>query len=404
MNLKCLFPRHTKWAAMCMAACVALLQGCGGGSESSGTAQAMGTVRVALTDAPACGYDEVNVTVQKVRMHQSSVASESDNGWAEIAVAPPKRVNLLSLTNGVLEELGQASVPAGTYTQVRLVLADNTASAPLANSVIPTGSSEVPLDTPSAQQSGLKLPTHIDVAAGTVADFVLDFDACRSVVPRGGSGQFNLKPVIAVLPRISAAGLKVEGYVAPALGVSTTSVSLQSNAVVARSTVPDATGKFILSPVPEGTYDLVVSAPGRVSAVVTGVPVTSAAVTTVNPAAAPIDPASSAMRQVAGTASLFGVPAVPDATVRVLQSLTGGPSIELISRPVDAATGEYLYSLPVDAPVRTAYAAGASTLTFTADAAAAAKYTVEASAPGKTALTQAVDLSTTDAVADFSFP
>jgi len=393
--------RRRAWLAASMAAGVALLQACGGGSDASSD---MGSVRFALADAPACGYDAVNVTVQKVRINQSSSASDTDGGWSEVVLSPAKRVNLLDLTNGVLEELGQASVPAGSYSQVRLVLAENDATSPLANSVVPTGGSEVALDTPSAQQSGLKLQTHITVAAGTVADFVLDFDACKSVVPRGNSGQFNLKPVIAVLPRISAAGLKVEGYVAPALGISTTSVSLQSAGVVARSTVPDATGHFVLSPVPEGSYDLVVSAPGRVTAVMTGVPVSSTAVTTTNPPTAVIDPAVSTMHTASGAASISGSATIPDATVRATQTLTGGPTIELVARPVDALTGAYSFALPAGAPARTAYAAGATSLTFTSDAAVAGKYTLEASATGKTTLTQAIDVTAADVVTPFVFP
>src|ERR1700756_4876606 len=66
-----------------------------------------GTLRLAMTDAPACGYDAVNVTVVKVRVHQSSTATDSDPGWSEVVLSPAKRLDLLSLTNGVLFELGQ---------------------------------------------------------------------------------------------------------------------------------------------------------------------------------------------------------------------------------------------------------------------------------------------------------
>ena len=111
-------------------------------------------MRLALTDAPACGYDAVNVTIERVRVHQSSGAGDNDSGWYDLVVSPRQRVDLLSLTNGVLEELGEMPLPAGRYTQMRLVLADNGSSAPFANSVVPTGSDEVALTTPSAQQSG----------------------------------------------------------------------------------------------------------------------------------------------------------------------------------------------------------------------------------------------------------
>src|SRR5687767_1798167 len=103
-------------------AAATLLAACGGGSDSSSDA---GTLRLALTDAPACGFDRVDVTVEKVRVHKSSSASEGDGGWSEVVLQPPKRVDLLSLTNGALAELGQTPLPAGKYTQMRLVLSPN---------------------------------------------------------------------------------------------------------------------------------------------------------------------------------------------------------------------------------------------------------------------------------------
>jgi len=110
------------------------------------------------------------------------------------------------------------------------------------------------------------------------------------------------------------------------------------------------------------------------------------------------------MRTASGAASLTGSSTIPDATVRAVQALTGGPTIELAARPVDAVTGAYSYSLPIGAPAKTAYAAGATALTFTSDATVAAKYTLEASAPGKTTLTHAIDLTAADVVTPFVFP
>src|SRR5437763_218128 len=116
--------------------CAALIAACGGGGGIGGTgsAGALGTLNVSLTDAPSCGYDAVNVTIQKVRVHKSASAADSDSGWSEVNLGAGKRVNLLTLTNGVLESLGQTALPAGKYTQLRLVLADNGAANPLANS------------------------------------------------------------------------------------------------------------------------------------------------------------------------------------------------------------------------------------------------------------------------------
>lgn len=159
-----------------------------------------GSLRLALTDAPACGFDTVFVTIQKVRVHKSSDANDTEGGWSEIVLNPAKKVDLLSLTNGKLEDLGQTVLPAGKYTQLRLVLADNNA-VPFANSAKPTGDSEVALQTPSGQQSGIKTNIDITVAANKTADFVLDFDACKSIVAAGGSGNYLLKPVLSMIPR-----------------------------------------------------------------------------------------------------------------------------------------------------------------------------------------------------------
>ena len=114
-----------KAALVALAASVALVA-CGGGGGSGvsnapavptpggGAAPATsGTLRVSLTDAPACGYDEVNVTVERVRVHQSSAASDGDGGWVEIPVVNgPRKIDLLSLTNGVLMELGETTEEA----------------------------------------------------------------------------------------------------------------------------------------------------------------------------------------------------------------------------------------------------------------------------------------------------
>lgn len=380
-----------------------LLAACGGGGGDAGSGGAVlpsgqGTLRVAITDTPACGYDEVNVTVQKVRVHQSAGAGDGDAGWAELVVQPPRRIDLTNLTNGVLEELGQATLPAGRYTQLRLVLAENGASAPFANSVRPSGGGEVALTTPSGAQSGLKVNADIDVPADRRADVVIDFDACRSVVRRGNSGQYNLKPVLRVVPRLSDAGMRVVGHLGAALAASTTTVSLQLAGVPVKSTLPDGSGQFVLYPVPPGVYDLVVTAPGRATAVVGGVPVVTTAVTNVNTATARIvPPLAGGTRTVAGTVT----PAT--ATVRALQSLSGGPTVEVAWAAVDAASGAFATTLPLDAPVRAAYAANAAALTFTADAAAAGRYTVEATAAGSVK-TQAVDVAAPVPALSFVFP
>lgn len=365
----------------------ALLSACGGGggasdaSSTSGTGgttsgTGVGTLLLSMTDAPAC-YQQVNVTVERVRIHESADAADGDPGWSELVLSPPRRIDLAHLTNGSLEDLGRVTLPAGTYTQMRLVLVDNTTSDPLANSVKPYGGTEVPLKTPSGQQSGLKLNIDLVVPEGQVAHLVLDFDACKSVVKAGKSGKYLLKPVLSAVAVLTEAGQKVRGCVASTLSPPNTDVSLQRSGVPVKATVPDSEGCFVLYPVPVGTYDLVVASPGHATAVMTGVPVDLDHPTIVSTKGLPIDPPTSLSRDVAGVVT----PA--DATVRALQTLTGGPTVEVRRADVDADDGSFVMSLPISAPWRTSYLRIdplqlPPTLGFASDLPVAGLYTVEA--------------------------
>ena len=59
------------------------LSACGG---SGGASADSGSLRLAMTDSPACGYDHVWVTVTKIRVHKSGTATDADSGWQEVIV------------------------------------------------------------------------------------------------------------------------------------------------------------------------------------------------------------------------------------------------------------------------------------------------------------------------------
>ena len=367
-----LFKRLPYAGMLVSALVVAGLAACGGGGDSGVTTNAAtsGTLALSLTDAPACGYDEVNITVQKVRVHQSSTANDADAGWSEVVLNPARKINLLNLTNGVLLNLGQTPLPTGRYTQLRMILADNTGNT-LANSVVPTGSSsEVALKTPSGQQSGVKANINIDIAENKLADFVLDFDACKSVVTAGNSGQFLLKPVVSVIPRYISA---VAGFVDASLANGSTAVSLQQGGVVIKATAPDSTGKFLLQPVGAGSYSLVLTAPGRTTAVITNVAVGTDTVTTVNASGTAFSLPVSTTGTAKGSAPV-------DTLVRALQVLSSGTAVEVAGRFVDGITGAYSFPLAVNAPLVAPYVAAPSALVFTSDTAVSGRYTLRASA------------------------
>lgn len=392
-------PAHpTLYLAAIAAFTAAGLSACGGGGGGGGDstpASTLGTLSVSMTDAPSCGFDAVNVTVSKVRVNQSSTASDTDAGWTDITLSPARKINLLNLTNGALEALGQTSLSAGHYNQLRLVLDPNTGTG-LANSVVASGSTtELSLDTPSAVQSGIKLVNSFDVAAGQRVDLVLDFDACKSVVTKG-NGKYALKPVVKVIPTTLNG---IGGFVSTALLSSHVMVSAQQNGVIVSATAPNATtGEFALSRLPLGNYDVVVTADNSAAAVVGAVPVTSTSATVaISTAAAPITLPASVGGSIGGTVTLTPASSTATAYVAAKQSFVAGPTVTIKYHGADLASGSYTLSgLPVGAPQ---YAVYSATLPLQFASAATVlpgvgKYIAEASAEGyTTASLPLVDIS-----------
>ena len=322
-------------------------------------------------------------------------------------MSPARRIDLLDLTNGVMEELGTTQLAAGHYSQIRLVLASNTGTgtSSVANAVQPTGGDLVPLDTPSGQQSGLKLQAHFDVAAGQTADILLDFDACKSIVKAGNSGKYNLKPVLSVVPRVNTG---IQGFVATTLSLSSTTIAAQQDGVTIRSTAPDSTGKFSIPFLSTGTYSLVVMSDGHANAVVTSVPVgTGTTVVNVHRnghRAAGVEHGGCDGHRDGDLVSGGGTTttALTDATARALQPLTGGPTIELGNQNVDSVLGTYRFRLPVGAPVKAAFASG-SALSFAADSAVAGKYTIQVQSPGRATQEKPADITGGPATVNFDY-
>lgn len=372
----------------------AFVAGCGSGGDGGGSTAQPGTVSVSMTDAPACGFDQVNVTVSKVRVHQSGSADDKAAGWTDITLDPPRKINLLDLNdptqpNFALETLGETPLAEGHYTQLRLVLVPNS-GGPLANSLVLSGpppSAEIPLDTPSAVQSGIKLIHQFTVDSGQRVDLLLDFDACKSIV-QTGSGKYKLKPVIKVIPFVLNG---IKGFVDKNLLASHVIVSAQvNNGEIVRATVPNTqTGEFFLAHLMPTNHDVVITADDHATAVISEVPVPNDTFTTVSTTAAPFTLQTSTSQSISGTVTLN--PADDDGTVIVAakQSLSGGPTVtvkSVVATVLDAAAliGDYQYNmtLPTGAPSLAPYSAIPPPITPTAAAQAtvAKIYTVQGSA------------------------
>jgi hypothetical protein len=363
--------------AASLAAC-----GGGGGSSSSPTpttpTATYGSMTVALTDAPACGFDAVNVTVTKVRVNKSATAGDTDSSWVDLALTTPRKINLLTLTNGVLDTLGQASLDPGHYSQIRLVLDTNASGT--ANTVIPTGSTkEVALDTPSAVQSGLKLNGEFDVTAGAQTSLVIDFNACKSVVKKGNAG-YALKPVLSLVP---AAQNGISGVIAASALTQHVMVSAEQNGQIIASTTPDQqSGVFLVSHLAAGNYDLVITSDNSAASVIGAVPVTATATTAVSTAAAPLSLFASNTASISGTVTM--TPASTEAAyVAAKQTLSGGQVVTIKYQGADLTNGTYtMANLPQSSPQFAPYV---TTLPLSfAPGTTPGVYAVEASSTGYT--------------------
>ena len=158
-----------------------LLSGCDGTSPTSGE----GRIRIYLVDSPAV-FEEVNIVVELVEVHQADADPES--GWA-IVNSNAATYNLLELTDGASAVLGEAALSVGRYTQIRLVIGED--------SYVVVDGTQKNLTIPSGVQTGVKLVHQFEIEEGQLYELTLDFDADRSVVT-APPDQYLLIPVIRV--------------------------------------------------------------------------------------------------------------------------------------------------------------------------------------------------------------
>lgn len=195
------------------------------------------TLEVRLTDSPG-DFEEVNIDIQGVEIHRSE--GKQNSGWVALDVNEGV-YNILALSNGLDTLLGSAELPSGRVSQIRLILG--------ANNTVKINGEVKSLDTPSAQQSGLKLNVQTQMSPGITYLITLDFDAARSVVAKG-NGEYSLKPVIRAITEATSGS--IEGSVVPKESMPAV-FALDGTDTVATA-FTDSLGFFLLRAVPAGTY------------------------------------------------------------------------------------------------------------------------------------------------------
>jgi hypothetical protein len=196
-------------------------------------------MQVFLTDDPG-PYEAVLVDVQDVQINYA----DDTVGWHSLPNVKAGKYDLLTLVNDKDTMLADASINTGTIEQIRLILGTE--------NYVKINGQLIKLETPSAQQSGLKLNLHQAVTAGILYKVILDFDAAKSIVKAGNSGKYILKPTIRTT--LEAQGGSIKGFVLPDT-VTTAVLAIQGPDTIA-STFTGSNGGYLIRGLAAGTYSL----------------------------------------------------------------------------------------------------------------------------------------------------
>jgi hypothetical protein len=283
-------------------------------------------LEIRLHDSPLAGAEHVYVTIESVEVvhmkKEGKKGKEKEREKVETVSSVAGQYDLLSLQHGVEAVLGGGQFPAGDYKFIQLTLAkdskEDVKSLPaelLKNYIVVDGVAH-PLRVPKGQKHGIRLGHDFTVEEGKTTVLTLDFDVRQSIVVSGRKHPvYRLRPRIRVVPNVSEPSDGGTDPVPPAGGgddpaptpgedpaptpgedpapgggdvpaftgivgtVSTSDfsgipsdayVSAQQNGVEIATSSLDANAGYSIV-VPDGTYDLIVIAPGSSFASETGV-------------------------------------------------------------------------------------------------------------------------------------
>lgn len=171
-----------------------LAAGC---SNFLGNGDGEGVLSLSLTDAPvdADNVESVNIQFEEIQYHRNGQWETFDE------FDGPRTIDVLALSGGETEALGDFTLPEGRYTQIRFMLGigekgdGNEGSYISFNDGTDAGTYDEPLFVPSGQQSGYKAIGNFSVPANGTVSVTADFDLRRAVVETG-DGDYILRPTL----------------------------------------------------------------------------------------------------------------------------------------------------------------------------------------------------------------
>jgi len=232
---------------------------CGDGETgTSGT----GTLVVRLTDAPSDDLESAVVYISEVTVKGNDASTDQ-----QVISNTKASFDLLTLQNGVTATLGTATVPTGSYSQVRL-LVDSARVVLKSGHTFSDGSTTAKLTVPSGSQTGIKVnfSPPISVTEGQTV-LLVDFDVSQSFVfqgPRDHPNSVSFKPVLHATA-MDVAG-SISGTVTPVTANAT--VYAIAGTDTAGTAFPNATtGAYTIQFLAPGSYVIAAKATGFAVAV-----------------------------------------------------------------------------------------------------------------------------------------
>lgn len=249
-----------------LVACALFLSSCSEYDNRLQYVEVMGYISLKVTDAPFPHslVSEANITITKVEARLKS-DDESNASPFQTLYEGEIQMNLLELTNGITQSLGEVEVPVGSYDLVRVYVKD-------AN-VILTDGRTFDVKVPSGEQTGIKvfIKPELIVNGGLTQELLLDFDVNQSFVSKGNTNDvtgitgFNFKPVI------KASNNSVSGTLAGTVSalideiktdLEGAQITIMAADTINTTTFTDISGQYMVQGLSGGSYKVIADLKG----------------------------------------------------------------------------------------------------------------------------------------------
>lgn len=198
------------------------------------------TLRVYVNGVPG-EFQEVSFTF-------SEINAQIGNMWISV-MDTTHTISLPQWALGDPIEIGETVVPAGDYSQLKLLIA---------RAQVLVGNEIFEVVIPDSSQAGMKLIDEFVIDPGTSFELIIDFDINRSIIsvgPPGNPISYHLRPVMRVIPRALSGSLSATVTNPEHEAVA---CAIQNGDTLTTAPVHPQSGAFLLGFLPGGDYTIAV--------------------------------------------------------------------------------------------------------------------------------------------------